>query len=341
VKVLEQLRLAIRSRHYSMKTEKSYMRWVEAFIRHEKQRAGQWRHPEEMAEPEIEAFLNHLSIDRKVSSTTHRQALCAIIFLYRHVVKKEIDQLKLSRPKRAQRMPVVLSVDEVLAVLAGLSGRNYLMAALMYGAGLRQAECLKLRVQDIDFSRQTILVRSGKGDKDRVVPLPRMICDDLKIHLTGVRRRHMRDLQNGFGSVEMPAALARKFKGADRQWIWQYVFPADNLSVDPRSGVRRRHHVYETTIARAVRQVARTAGIKKRVTCHTLRHSYATHLVEAKTDIRTVQQLMGHKHINTTMIYIHTAETAVKTVSPLDNHGLNRLSGIKNQDVDNEKMGPQ
>jgi integron integrase len=313
--LLDQVRTAIRLRHYSLRTEDTYVHWIKRFIVFHGQ-----RHPAEMGEAEIGQFLSALAVDLHVSASTQNQALNAVLFLYRHVLDLNpgwIDNLV--RAKRPQRLPVVLQKHEVKALLDGLEGVYWLMGHLLYGAGLRLMECLRLRVKDIDFSANHILVQEGKGNKDRVTMLPSLVKTPLAAHLTRVRELHQRDLAHGLGSVYLPHALARKYPTAPTAWGWQWVFPAKQISQDPRSGVYRRHHLHENVLQRAVRDAARQAGLIKPVGPHTLRHSFATHLLEAGYDIRTIQELLGHSDVSTTMIYTHVLNRGGKGVtSPSD-----------------------
>ncbi|HHS13520.1 MAG TPA: integron integrase, partial [bacterium] len=314
-RLLDQVRNAIRTRHYSLKTEKCYIQWIRQYIFfHNKQ------HPEKLGEKEITLFLNHLAVDRQVASATQNQALCAIVFLYKHVLYQEPGEFKnLIWAKQPVRTPTVLSRDEVKSVLLQMSGTYQMMATLLYGAGLRLSECLRLRVKDVDFDYNQLIIRDSKGNKDRVVPLPHTIKERLNLHINSVKKQHEKDLQNGYGSVEMPFALARKYPNAEYAWKWQYVFPARRISKDPRSGIERRHHLYDTVLQKAVKTAIRKAGITKHAGCHTLRHSFATHLLEDGYDIRTVQELLGHKNVNTTMIYTHVLNKGGRgVVSPAD-----------------------
>ena len=306
---------ALRSRHYSRKTEKSYCHWVKRFIIFH-----HMRHPKEMGGREINEFLSHLALNRKVSASTQNQALSAVLFLYRHVLKQDIGDLgDVIRARRPKHLPVVMTRDEVQATLKHLEGEMWLIACLMYGAGLRLAECLRLRVHDIDLKANQIVVRSGKGFKDRVTMLPEKAKAPLMSHLKEVRRLHECDLAEGFGEVEMPYALARKYPNAGRTWGWQFAFPQKTRWVDSETGMQRRHHIHESLIQKAVRFAVRKAGIFKHATCHTLRHSFATHLLEAGYDIRTVQELLGHKDVKTTMVYTHVLNRGGKGVkSPVD-----------------------
>jgi len=314
-KLLDQVRETIRLKHYSIRTEEAYVRWIKRYILyHDK------RHPKDMGTPEIEAFLTHLAVDQKVAASTQNQALNAILFLYREVLEQDLTgRINAIRAKRPKRLPTVLSREEAHRVLNAMSGTPQLIAKLLYGSGLRLMEAIRLRVKDLDFAQHQIIVRDGKGEKDRVTVLPDSLITPLQEHLQRVKLIHQRDLAKGYGSVYLPYALARKYPNADREWIWQYVFPATTLSKDPRTGIMRRHHVSESSVQKAIRKAARLAGINKRVTPHTLRHSFATHLLEAGYDIRTVQELLGHKDVRTTMIYTHVLNRGPMAVrSPLD-----------------------
>jgi integron integrase len=314
-RLLDQVRAAIRTRHYSYRTEEAYVGWIRRFILfHQK------RHPAEMGKAEISQFLTSLAVDRKVAASTQNQALAALLFLYQDVLGRDPGWLDdVVRAKRARRLPVVLTGQEVGALLAELSGVPWIMAMLLYGSGLRLMECLRLRVKDVDLARRELVVREGKGDRDRITMLPEAIVDPLKRHMDLVRRIHERDLQAGFGRIALPAALARKYPNADREWGWQWVFPASTISADPRTGERRRHHLHETVPQRAIRAARRVAGIAKPAGPHTLRHCFATHLLEAGYDIRTVQELLGHRDVSTTMIYTHVLNRGGRGVqSPAD-----------------------
>jgi integron integrase len=307
--------MAIRFRHYSLRTEDTYLHWIKRFIAFHEQ-----RHPAEMGEQEVGQFLSALAVEQRVSAATQNQALNALVFLYRHVLKLDVGQIEnIMRAKQPHRLPVVLRKHEVKALLDALAGVHWIMGHLLYGAGLRLMECLRLRVKDIDFSANHIVVREGKGNKDRLTMLPLAVKAPLAAHLVRVRELHQRDLARGFGSVYLPDALHRKYPNAPKEWGWQWVFPARQLSVDPRSGIHRRHHLQENVLQRAVRDAARHAGIVKPVGCHTLRHSFATHLLESGYDIRTIQELLGHKDVSTTMIYTHVLNRGGKGVtSPSD-----------------------
>jgi integron integrase len=314
-RLLDQMRLALRRKHYSQSTERSYVQWVRRFILfHGK------RHPRFMGTPEVEVFLTHLAARAKVAASTQNQALNALLFLYKNVLQKPLDEpIHALRAKRRKPMPVVLSQKEVRRLLDGMQGQNQLMAQLLYGSGLRISECLRLRVKDLDFDQNQILVRDGKGAKDRVTMLPLALIQPLHHHLRHVRAVHKRDLRKGMGVVYMPHALARKFPNVAHEWIWQWVFPSRSLSSDPRSGTLHRHHRSPSSLRRAIREAARIAAIQKHVTPHTLRHSFATHLLEKGYDIRTVQELLGHKDLKTTMIYTHVIKRGGLAVrSPLD-----------------------
>ncbi len=314
-RLLEQLRDAIRRRHYSYRTEQSYVHWVRRFIYfHHK------RHPAQMGPQEVTAFLTHLARERSVAASTQNQALSALLFLYGEVLGQKLPWMDgIERAKRPVKVPVVLTRQEVRALLAQLEGTKWLMASLLYGAGLRLRECLKLRVKDLEFGYRQVIVRDGKGAKDRVTMLPAALIEPLKNHLARVKRRHESDLAEGYGEVELPFAIERKYPRAAKDWGWQYVFPSMKLSADPRSGVIRRHHVFDSVLPRALSAAARAAGIAKPVGSHTLRHSFATHLLQSGYDIRTVQELLGHQDVSTTMVYTHVLNKGGRGVeSPLD-----------------------
>lgn len=313
--LLERMTAEIRRRKYSIRTEQAYESWVCRFILF----CGN-RDPEKIGADRIRAFLEDLAVRGNVSASTQSQALSAIVFLYKQVLGRSLDELgDFTRAKRPKRLPVVLERGEVARLLSGIEGTQHLMAALLYGTGMRLMECVRLRVQDVDFEYHQIVVRDGKGQKDRVVPLPARLEQPLRSHLQTVRERHEEDLAQGHGEVFLPDALARKWPKAPKEWIWQYVFPSGRLSVDPRSGKTRRHHVHENGLQKAVKAAAQRAGISKKVNCHSLRHSFATHLLESGYDIRTVQELLGHADVSTTMIYTHVLNRGGKGVlSPLD-----------------------
>jgi integron integrase len=314
-RLLEQVRERLRVKHYSLRTEQAYLGWIRRFIL-----ANGKRHPRDMGGVEVERFLTDLATRRNVAAGTQNQALAALLFLYREVLAMDLPWVEdVVRAKRTRRVPVVLTREEVRRLLAQLEGRDWLMAGLLYGAGLRLMECLRLRVKDVDFDRREITVRHGKGGKDRHVPLPRALADVLRDQMAAARLLHAADLDAGYGEVYLPYALARKYPNAAREWGWQYVFPARHRALDPRAGVMRRHHLDEKVLQRAVRNAVRRAGIVKPATCHTLRHSFATHLIEDGYDIRTVQELLGHKDVATTQIYTHVLNRGGRGVlSPLD-----------------------
>jgi len=314
-KLLERVRQVIRRKGYSYRTEQAYVQWIRRFILfHGK------RHPASMGPAEIEAFLTHLAVERHVAPSTQNQALQAILFLYREVLQSPItERLHFTYAKRPQRLPTVLTRDEARRVLAAMQGVPKLVAQLLYGSGLRLAEALRLRVQDLQFETRQVWVRDGKGFKDRVTVLPKALLGPLQEHLAHVRVVYERDLQQPTLGVSLPWALERKYPNAYREWAWYYVFPAARPSRDPRSGCLRRHHLHPRVVQRAVRRAARLVGLPKRVTPHTFRHSFATHLLEAGYDIRTVQELLGHKDLKTTMIYTHVmADGPYAVHSPLD-----------------------
>jgi integron integrase len=314
-KLLEQYRERLRVKHYSLRTEDAYLHWVRRYIYfHGK------RHPQEMGGSEVEAFLSHLATEGRVSPSTQNQALAALLFLYREVLEKELPWMDgMVRAKCPARVPVVLTENEVRALLAQLDGTRWLASSLLYATGMRLLEGLRLRVKDVDFERREITVRDGKGGRDRRTMLPERLIEPLRSHLARVKVLHERDLAEGFGEVYLPFALARKYPKAGRSWPWQYVFPAGSRSVDPLDGVVRRHHLDEKVVQRAVSHAARKAGIAKPVSPHVLRHSFATHLLDGGYDIRTVQELLGHKDVSTTMIYTHVLNRGGRGVrSPLD-----------------------
>ena len=313
--LIDQMQASLRARHYSRHTEQTYCRWVRRYVRFHG-----LRHPGDMGEGEINAFLTYLAVDEHVSASTQTQALSALLYLYRHVLGREVGELgELVRARQPRRLPVVLTRDEVRALLAELDGEAWLMAALMYGCGLRLMECLRLRIQDVDFTRGEITVRDGKGGKDRVTMLPATLGPALTVQIGRAKAVHRRDVDEGWGRLELPDALARKYPQAATDWRWQWVFPQQRRWRDARSGGQGRHHVHPTCVQRAVAAAARRASIAKRATCHTLRHSFATHLLESGYDIRTIQELLGHKDVSTTMIYTHVLNRGAGGVrSPLD-----------------------
>jgi len=314
-KLLDQVRDKLRVKHYAYRTEKAYTFWIRRFILfHDK------THPKDMGVKEIEAFLTYLAVNRGVAAATQNQALNALMFLYKKVLHIGISEpIHSVRAKRPVRLPVVLSKQDALRIIELMAGETQLVVKLLYGSGLRLMECLRLRVKDVDFSRNQVLVRHGKRGKDRVTMLPSNVVASLKAHLKRIRAIHAEDCQRGFGRVYLPGALARKYPNAAIQWVWQYVFPSKSLSRDRRSGIIRRHHLNESAVRKSIKKAAKTARIHKPVGCHTFRHSFATHLLEAGYDIRTVQELLGHKDLSTTMIYTHVLNRGGRAVkSPLD-----------------------
>ena len=314
-RLLDQVREALRVHHYSFRTEEAYVQWVKRYVLfHNK------RHPSELGERDVSAYLTHLASVKNVAASTQNQALSAILFLYKKVLNQELEWLDdVVRAKRPARLPVVLSREQVVQLLDLMTGDNALLARLLYGTGMRIMEAVRLRVQDVDFERKEIVVRSGKGNKDRVTMLPLSLVPQLRRQLEKAKTIHEADKAEGFGCVYLPFALERKYPNAASEFRWQYVFPSGQRSMDPRSGVVRRHHVNERNVTRAVTAAARKAGIQKHVTSHTLRHCFATHLLESGYDIRTVQELLGHKDVKTTMIYTHVLNKGGRGVlSPLD-----------------------
>jgi len=313
---LEKVRSAIRVKHYSFRTEQTYVAWIKRYIYFHK-----LRHPSEMREAEVIEFLTDLAVTRQVAASTQNQALNALVFLYKVVLGVPLGRLNgVIRAKKPQHLPVVLSSREVSELLKNLEGRSWLIGCLLYGSGLRLMEAIRLRVKDIEFDRRAIIVRDGKGRKDRVVTLADELIVPLQRHLEAVLNIYEKDLKDGFGAVYLPYALARKYPNAPNEWGWQYVFPASRRSVDPRSGITRRHHTDETAFQKAIKNSVRKAGIIKPASSHTLRHSFATHLLERGADIRTVQEQLGHKDIRTTQIYTHVLQRGGNAVmSPLSN----------------------
>lgn len=299
--LVEEVRGVLRARHYSARTETAYLGWIKRFIL-----ANRLRHPSEMGQREVEAFLTRLAVEGQVASSTQNQALSALLFLYRDVMRLRLDWMEeVVRAKRSRKLPVVLAREEVRMLLAQLDGRAWLLSSVLYGTGMRLMECLRLRVKDVDFARGEITVRDGKGGKDRRTVLPRSLVEPLQVEVERVRLLHASDMACGFGAVWLPHALARKYANGPRELGWQYVFPALRRSLDPRDDVERRHHVDPEFLSRALKQARLRAAIAKPVTAHTLRHSFATHLLEAGYDIRTIQELLGHKDVATTQIYTH------------------------------------
>jgi len=315
LRLMDQVRQVLRYHHYSYRTEQTYCDWIIRFVKFH----GNQLHPKDMGKSEIEAFLSHLATNRKVAASTQRQALNALVFLYKHVLDKPVgDNIAPVKAKKRRRLPMVMTKAEVRQVLNQMKGPHLLMAKVMYGGGLRLMECLRLRVMDLDFAKSQVYVR-GKGGKDRLTTLSPSIHGDLKAHLSNVKKLHKADLDAGYGDVYLPEALARKYRNASREYRWQYVFPAKKLSKDPRSDKFRRHHVLESGLQKAVKIAVDRAGIKKRISTHSFRHSFATHLLEDGVNIRVVQELMGHADVKTTEIYTHVMEKDIRAVSsPLE-----------------------
>jgi integron integrase len=314
--VVQRLKVEIRRRQYSIRTEQAYVGWLLRYLAFHGGKA-----PREMGQPEVVAFLEYLAVERGISASTQNQALNALVFVYKQVLAQPLETLgEFNRAKRPRTMPVVLSRPEVKRLLDAMEETTFaLMAGLLYGSGLRLMECVRLRIHDVDFDDHQIVVRDAKGQKDRVVPLPERYREALQEHLGKVKTLHEEDVQRGLGSVYLPESLARKYPQAAKEWGWQYVFPSGRLSVDPRSGMVRRHHLHENGLQKSVKKAAQTAGITKKVNCHALRHSFATHLLEAGYDIRTVQELLGHADVSTTMIYTHVLnKPGVSIKSPAD-----------------------
>ena len=314
---MDVVRERIRLRHLSYKTEQHYMAWIRRFILfHGK------RHPKEMGEEEFAGFLSHLAIDRNCAPGTQNQALNSIVFLFRHVLNRELGQLKsVSWARRKQRVPEVMTRSEVQNVLEALKStpQKWLIACLLYGCGLRLSEALRLRVKDVDFGQGVIAIRDAKGGKDRIVPLPKKLITPLQHQLAHAKQVHDQDVNQGFGRVSLPYALSRKYPNADKLWPWQYVFPSTKRAKDPRSGDIKRHHIFDSFMEDAVKRASLVAGLTKRITCHTFRHSFATHLLENGRDIRLIQELLGHSDLKTTMIYTHVAKSPVpRVISPID-----------------------
>jgi integron integrase len=314
-KLLDRFREALRSRHYSRRTEETYCHWVKRFIYFHNV-----RHPIDMAEPEINAYLTHLAVKEKISASTQNQALSALLFLYRHVLDRKVGDLgEVIRARKPRHVPVVMTREETRAVMSHLKGDKWLMASLMYGAGLRLMECLRLRIQDVDFARNEVTVRDGKGAKDRVTMLPASVKMPLQKHLQTAKQIHEKDLTDGWGRVQMPYALDRKYPNASADWRWQWVFPQESRWRNRETGEQGRHHVHESIVQKAVKEAVVKAGLVKHVSCHTFRHSFATHLLQDGYDIRTIQELLGHKDVSTTMIYTHVLNRGGQGVrSPAD-----------------------
>jgi len=311
--ILKKAHSVFRTRHYAYRTEQSYTSWMKRFFGF---RSG--KKPDELNGDDIRDFLSYLATEKKVSASTQKQALNALVFFMEHVLGRPAGEIgEFTRPRRKQKIPVVLSKQEISRLFSHLDGVYRLAAGIMYGSGLRLMECMRLRVKDIDFDRKQITVRDGKGQKDRVTVLPEQMIKPLAEHLKKVRRIHEKDLANGFGEVFLPAALARKYPAASREWGWQYVFPASRIAVDPRTGAARRHHMHENNVQKAVKQARKKAGIAKQASCHTLRHSFATHLLGSGADLRAIQELLGHASLSTTQIYTHVSVERLKQVYQL------------------------
>lgn len=333
--ILDQLADTLRTRHYSYRTEQAYRYWVKRFIFYHGS-----RDPRGLNETHLQAYLTHLAVKEKVSPSTQNQALNALVFLYKHVLQQPFpEDVEFSRAKQKQKLPVVLTQQEVQRMFHHLEGEYWLMAALLYGSGLRLMECVRLRVKDLDLHHSAIVVRSGKGNKDRAVTLDEQLIPHLKMHLAKVRNQHIKDLNQGGGTVYLPYALDRKYPNANREWMWQYVFPASKPSIDPRSGIKRRHHLAEQLLQRSVKSAVKKAQIHKPATCHTLRHSFATHLLENGYDIRTVQEQLGHKDLKTTQIYTHILEKGANAVrSPFSSIVEPRPLGYSQQSSKPDKV---
>jgi len=316
-KIIDDMRDVMRRRHYSIRTERSYCEWVKRFVLHFNMKS---RDDLSEGEKKIETYLTFLARDRNVAPSTQNQALNALVFLYKHVLKQPLNEkINAERAARKVKIPVVLTRDETKRIIGAMTGIHQLVVKLLYGSGLRIIECLRLRVHDIDFGMKALTVRSGKGDKDRVTTLPPSLGTPLEAHLRHVKIVHEGDLANGYGEVYLPHALARKYPNAARKWQWQYVFPAQSLSTDPRTGIVRRHHLDPSPINKAIAKAVRTAGVQKQVSAHTFRHSFATDLLRRGTDIRTIQSLLGHKDVQTTMIYTHVLQQGGEgVISPLE-----------------------
>jgi integron integrase len=319
---LDALRDKIRVKQYSYKTEQTYLDWTKRFIRFHK-----LRHPKDMGKAEIEQFLTHLA-NSGISASTQNQALAAILFTYREMLDTTFSDIRAIRAKRSTYIPTVLSTEEVRRVLCRLHGVYHIIGYLLYGSGMRLMECLRLRVKDIDLELHTITLRETKSNRDRVTVLPQAVVEPLKLHLAKVKAQHQEDLANGFGHVALPGALARKYPNAEYEWGWQYVFPASRMSRDPRSGLVQRHHLYETSVQKAIRKAAREAGIEKPIGPHTFRHTFATHLLQSGTDIRKIQEILGHKDLKTTMVYTHVAGFGAGVKSPLDSLDISDPAGL-------------
>lgn len=322
-KLLDEVRDYMRLHHYSIHTERTYCYWIKKFVQFHDMKS---RNDLSEGEKKIELFLTHLAVQGNVSPSTQNQAMNALVFLYKKVLNLPLDdEINAVRAHKKVNVPVVMSREETAKVIALTTGTPQLVVKFMYGSGLRISEAIRLRIQEIDYELKTITIRSGKGAKDRITTFPSSIVPFLQNHLSKVKSIHENDLANGYGEVYMPYALARKYPSAAREWGWQYVFPASALSIDPRSGVTRRHHIDPSVINKAIKSAARKAGLTKRISAHTLRHSFATHLLQRGTDIRTIQALLGHKDVSTTMIYTHVLQQGGQGVlSPLDDLDFDR-----------------
>jgi len=313
-KLLNQVRDCLRLKQYAYRTEETYILWIRQYILfHNK------RHPVEMGRIEVEAFLTHLAVEKKVAASTQNQALSAILFLYRHILKIELTDIDAVRARQSRNLPTVLTPQEVRTIIAQMTGTHRLLIQLLYGTGMRMSEALSLRVKDLDFSQQQIIVRNGKGMKARITMLPNSLIPDLQSHLQRAKTLHEQDLNQGYGSVWLPFALNRKYPNADKQWIWQWIFPSTRRIQNPDTKTWQRYHLHESGLQKALKQATRTAHLTKRIGCHTFRHSFATHLLQNGYDIRTIQELLGHKDVKTTMIYTHVLNRGGRgVISPLD-----------------------
>jgi integron integrase len=322
LKLMDQVRQVLRYHHYAYRTEEAYCRWITQYLRFFDQK----KHPREMGENEIENFLSYLTIKRSVSAATQKQALNAIVFLYKKVLDINIDKkIAPVKSRKMKKPPVVMTKQEVVRILSFLQGNNLLMAQLLYGCGLRLMECVRLRIKDIDFGRNKIYIYAAKGGKNRIIQFPKTILSDMHSQVDKVKELHQNDLAQGYGSVYLPSELANKYKSSAKEFMWQYLFPSKKISIDPRSGIKQRHHIQESGLQKAVKTAAKKAEINKHATCHTFRHSFATHLLEDGVNIRVVQDLMGHADVKTTEIYTHVMEKDIDAViSPLDT-----LQGLK------------
>ena len=320
--LFDTVRDALRTKHYAYKTEKTYLHWIKAYVKYVKP-----THPREAGADGMKRFITHLAVDQHVSASTQNQAFSALLFLYK-LYQIELGDLDIVRAKKSTHVPTVLTVDEMKRILCRLQGVYHMIGYMLYGSGMRLMECMRLRVKDVDFELQTITLRDTKSNRDRVTVLPKAVIEPLKLHLAKVKAQHDEDLSKGFGSVEMPGALGKKYPNAEYEWGWQYVFPASQYSRDPRSGTVRRHHLYETSVQKSIRKAAKDAGIVKPVGPHTFRHSFATHLLQGGTDIRKIQELLGHQDLKTTMVYTHVAGIGAGVKSPLDSMVISDPVGL-------------